>query len=103
MDFSATCAEHYVERRNVCRYSTSMIPSERSIQLKGLTAVGIILIAGGIVLSVYISDMSSSSLMSASPKYKPNLPTVPAVDITQAPQCADGYDKKWVGCQKLAQ
>ncbi len=80
-----------------------MTPSEMNVQLKGLTAVGIILLAAAIVLVLFFKEMSSSSLMSASPKYKPNYPAVPATDITQAPQCLEGYDKKWVGCQKLAQ
>jgi hypothetical protein len=47
--------------------------------------------------------MNMSSLMGESPVYKPNFPSVPTTDITQAPQCLEGYDKQWVGCHKLAQ
>ena len=74
-----------------------------SLQLKGLTIAGLILAAGAFVLFFFFKEMSTSSLMSASPKYGPNYPTVPAAVITEAPQCLAGYDKPWIGCQKLGQ
>ncbi len=80
-----------------------MTPSEMNVQIKGLTAVAIILTAAAIVLMLFFKEMSTTSLMGASPKYKPTFPAVPVTDTTQAPQCLDGYDRKWVGCQKLAQ
>lgn len=57
----------------------------------------------GVLVMLFLKDMSDNALMGASPKYKANLPAIPSVDITQAPQCAQGYDKTWVGCQKLAE
>lgn len=79
-----------------------MNPAQMKVQKIGFTLVGLILAGFGIVLTVFLMDMSDNALMGASPKFKPNLPAVPATDITQAPQCAQGYDKTWVGCQKLA-
>jgi hypothetical protein len=80
-----------------------MTPSEMKTQLKGFTAVGIIVAVGGLVLMFFLKEMSMSTLMGASPQYKPNFPAVPTTDITTAAQCVQGYDKQWVGCQKLAQ
>lgn len=79
-----------------------MNPAQLKVQKIGFTLVGLILAGFGIVLTVFLMDMSDNALMGASPKYKANIPAVPATDITQAPQCAQGYDKTWVGCQKLA-
>ena len=76
---------------------------EMKTQVRGLTVVGIIIAAGAITAGFWFKDMTDNSLMSASPKYHATIPAVPKVDITQAPQCADGYDKKWIGCQSLAQ
>ena len=76
---------------------------EMKTQLKGFTAVGILLAAAAVIIFVWAGDMAENSLMGASHRYKPSIPTVKAVDITQAPQCAPGYDKPWVGCQSLAQ
>lgn len=76
---------------------------EQKLQVKGLTAVGIILFAAAIVLAFFFKDMAQNALMGASDRYRPNYPAVPVTDITKAPQCAEGYDKTWVGCQKLAQ
>jgi hypothetical protein len=76
---------------------------EQKLQIKGLTAVGIILFAAAIVLAFFFQDMAQNTLMGASDRYRPNYPAVPVTDITKAPQCAEGYDKTWVGCQKLAQ
>jgi hypothetical protein len=76
---------------------------EMKTQVRGLTIAGIILAAGAMVAAVWFHQMASNALMGASPDYKPTFPTVKAVDISQAPQCADGYDKKWIGCQSLAQ
>ena len=76
---------------------------EMKIQAKGFTVVGLMLIAAGIIIAFWLRDMADNSLMGASLKYKPTIPAVKAVDITQAPQCAEGYDKTWVGCQRLAQ
>ncbi len=80
-----------------------MTPSEMNVQIKGLTVVALILGAGAIVLTLFFKEMSTTSLMGASPKYKPTYPTVPVTNITRAPQCLEGYDKQWIGCQKLAQ
>lgn len=77
--------------------------AEMKLQIKGLTAVGIILAIAGIIILVFLKDMADNALMGESPKYRPNFPAVPATDITQAPQCSPGYDKNWVGCQKLAE
>jgi hypothetical protein len=80
-----------------------MMTPEQKTQATGLTIVGIMLAAAGIIIAIWATQMADNSLMGASPKYKPTIPAVKAVDITQAPQCADGYDKKWIGCQSLAQ
>lgn len=76
---------------------------EMKIQATGLTIVGIMLAAAAVIIAVWLKDMSDNSLMGASPRYKPAIPSIKAVDISQAPQCAEGYDKKWIGCQSLAQ
>lgn len=76
---------------------------QMKLQVKGLTAVGIILGAAAIILAFFFKDMSENALMGASSRYKPVIPTVAPVDITHAPQCAPGYDKPWVGCQRLSQ
>jgi hypothetical protein len=75
---------------------------EMKIQARGLTIVGLMLGAAAIILAVFIMDMSENALMGASAKYRPTLPASAPVDITRAPQCAQGYDKSWVGCQSLA-
>jgi len=80
-----------------------MMTPEMKTQVTGLTVVGIILAAAAVIIAVWLTQMADNSLMGASPKYKPTFPAVKTVDITQAPQCADGYDKKWIGCQSLAQ
>lgn len=76
---------------------------EMKLQAKGLTVVAIMLTAAAIILMIFFRDMADNSLMSASPKYHPNIPAAQKTDITQAPQCAPGYDKAWIGCQSLAQ
>lgn len=76
---------------------------DQKLQVKGLTAVGIILVAAGIVLAFFFQDMAQNALMGASDRYRPHYPAVPVTDITKAPQCATGYEKTWVGCQPLAQ
>jgi len=73
------------------------------VQVTGLTIVGLILATGALVAGIWFKDMSNNALMGASPIYKPVIPAVKPVDITQAPQCAEGYDKRWIGCQSLAQ
>jgi hypothetical protein len=75
---------------------------EMKVQVRGLTIVGLMLGAGGIILAVFIGDMVENALMGASAKYKPLIPVTTPTDITRAPQCAPGYDKPWVGCQSLA-
>ncbi len=75
---------------------------EMKIQVRGLTIVGLMLSAAAVILAVFIYDMSENTLMSASAKYKPVIPATAPVDITRAPQCAPGYDTRWVGCQSLA-
>lgn len=77
--------------------------SEVKLTLKGLSVVGLIVaVLGG--LSVYFfHEMSMNALQGSSPKYGAHYPTVPATDITQAPQCLKGYANNWVGCQKLGQ
>ena len=79
-----------------------MNPAQLKVQKIGFTLVGLILAGFGIVVTVFLIDMADNALMGASPKYKANIPAAPVTDITQAPQCAPGYDKTWVGCQKLA-
>jgi hypothetical protein len=74
---------------------------EMKVQVRGLTIVGLMLGAGGIILAVFIGDMVENALMGASTKYKPVIPATAPADITRAPQCAQGYDKPWVGCQSL--
>ena len=76
---------------------------DMKLQIKGLAFVGTIVAIGAAIVTYYVYDMSSSALMGASPDWKPHFPAVPTTDITQAPQCAEGYDKQWVGCQKLAE
>jgi hypothetical protein len=76
---------------------------EMKIQVRGLTIVACILAAGAVIAGIWFKDMADNALMAASPKYHATIPAVKPVDITQAPQCADGYDKKWIGCQSLAQ
>lgn len=73
------------------------------VHLIGLSFVGAVVGIGAIVFAIFMSQMADNALMGASPKYKPNFPAVPTTDITQAPQCAPGYESKWVGCQKLGQ
>ena len=77
--------------------------SEHKLHITGLTICGLIIGAGAIVVALFFKEMSLTTLMGESPKYRPNFPAVPVTDITQAPQCAQGYDKSWIGCQKLAQ
>ncbi len=74
---------------------------QMKLQVKGLTAVGVILAAAGVVLFFFFIDMSQNALMGASTRYKPEIPAVKATDISKAPQCAAGYDKRWIGCQPL--
>ncbi len=74
---------------------------EMKVQMKGFLYVGAVVIVGAMILVYYINDMASSALMGASPEFKPHFPTVPVTDITQAPQCVEGYDKQWIGCQKM--
>lgn len=80
-----------------------MTPAEMKVQKIGFSIVAVILAVAGIIILVFLKDMADNALMGASPKFKANIPAVPATDITQAPQCAPGYDKTWVGCQKLAE
>lgn len=84
-------------------YSKTMTPEEKKVQVRGFTAVAIILAAAGVVLAFFLKDMSENALMGASTRYRPVYPAVPTTDISKAPQCAPGYDKTWVGCQPLAQ
>jgi hypothetical protein len=76
---------------------------EQKLQVKGLTAVGIILMAAGVVIAIFLETMSSNALMGESPKYKPEFPAIPVTDISHAPQCNPGYEKQWIGCQRLDQ
>lgn len=76
---------------------------EMKLQIKGLTIVGIMLFAASIIIAVFLRDMADNALMGASPKFKPNIPAIQKTDITKAPQCAQGYEKTWVGCQPLAE
>ncbi len=76
---------------------------EMKVQVRGLTVVGLMLGAAGIVLAVFFGDMAENALMGASTRYKPVIPVAAPTDITRAPQCAPGYDKPWIGCQSLAQ
>ena len=80
-----------------------MNPAEMKVQKIGLTIVGVILAIAGVMIMFFLKDMADNTLMGASPVYKPNFPAVPVTDITQGPQCAAGYDKTWVGCQKLGE
>lgn len=80
-----------------------MNPAEMKVQKIGLAVVGTIIAIFGIILMFFLKDMADNALMGASPVYKANIPADHPVDITQAPQCAAGYDKTWVGCQKLAE
>ena len=80
-----------------------MTPAEMKVQKIGFTLVGIILAIAGVIILFFLKDMADNALMGASPKFKPNFPAVPVTGITQAPQCAAGYDKTWVGCQKLGE
>ncbi len=80
-----------------------MNPAELKVQKIGITVFATLLAIFGVILMFFFKDMADNTLMGASPKYKPNFPAVPVTDITQAPQCAAGYDKTWVGCQKLAE
>ena len=80
-----------------------MNPAEMKVQKIGITIVGVMLAIFGVILVFFLKDMSDNALMGASPKYKATIPAGQTVDITQAPQCAAGYDKTWVGCQKLAE
>ena len=80
-----------------------MNPAEMKTQKIGLTLVAIILSISGIIILFFLRDMADNALMGASPKFKPIFPAVPITDITKAPQCSAGYDKTWVGCQKLAE
>jgi hypothetical protein len=80
-----------------------MMNAEMKLQIKGLTAVGIILAVAAVIITVFFLEMAQNTLMGASPKYGPHFPAVPATDITQAAQCKAGYDKQWIGCMKLAE
>jgi hypothetical protein len=76
---------------------------EQKLTLKGLSAVGIILAAAGVVLAFFFVDMAQNALMGESDRFRPRFPEVPVTNISEAPQCAPGYDKTWIGCQSLAQ
>jgi hypothetical protein len=80
-----------------------MNPAEMKVQKIGLSIVGVIIAIAGVILVLFLKDMADNALMGASPKFKANIPAEQTLDITQAPQCAAGYDKTWVGCQKLAE
>jgi hypothetical protein len=80
-----------------------MNPAEMKVQKIGFTLVAIILSIAGIIILFFLRDMADNSLMGASDIYKPKFPAIPITDITKAPQCAPGYDKTWVGCQKLSE
>ena len=80
-----------------------MNKQEIKVQLIGLSFVSGVIAIGAVVFTIFMFQMSENALMGASNKYKPNYPAVPATDITQAAQCKPGYDKTWVGCQKLGQ
>ena len=73
---------------------------QMKLQAKGLTIVAIILMAAGIVIAIFLENMANNALMTASPRYAPQLPAVPVTDITKAPQCNPGYGKEWIGCQR---
>jgi hypothetical protein len=73
-----------------------------NLQIKGLTIVGLMLVAASIILAVFFKDMAENALMGASSRYKPMIPVAAPYDITKAPQCAPGYDRPWIGCQSLA-
>ena len=76
---------------------------EMKLQVTGLSIVGAMLAAAGVIIAVFLIDMSDNALMGSSPKFKPVIPMAKPADITNAPQCAPGYDKSWVGCQRLAE
>lgn len=80
-----------------------MTPAEMKVQKIGFTLVAIILAISGVIIMFWLKDMSENALMGESAIYRPHFPAVPTTDITQAPQCAAGYDKTWVGCQKLGE
>ncbi len=80
-----------------------MQPTEWKTQRVGLTLVAIILFAAGLQIARFMKIMNENAFMSASPVYAPKYPEVKPTDITKAAQCAEGYDKKWVGCTPLAQ
>ncbi|NDG84080.1 MAG: hypothetical protein EBX52_03460 [Proteobacteria bacterium] len=73
-----------------------------TLQIKGLTIVGLMLVAASIVLVFFFQDMSENALMGASTRYKPAIPAAAAYDFSKAPQCAAGYDRPWIGCQNLS-
>jgi hypothetical protein len=77
-------------------------PMNMSLQIKGLTIVGAMLAAAGIILMFFFQDMSENALMGASTRYKPAIPAPAASDFSKAPQCAPGYDRPWIGCQNLS-
>lgn len=77
--------------------------TDMKVQRNGMIAVGIILAAAGIVIAFFLKDMVDNTMMGASDRYRPHYPEIPVTDITKAPQCAEGYDKTWVGCQRLGQ
>ena len=74
---------------------------QMKLQVKGLTIVGLLLAAAGVILFFFFIDMSQNALMGASARYKPVIPAVKTTDISKAPQCNPGYDKRWIGCQPL--
>ena len=76
---------------------------EMKLQIKGLTAVAIILSVAAVIIFFFFGEMAQNTLMGRSPKYGPHFPTVPATDITQAAQCTAGYEKTWIGCQRLTE
>ena len=73
------------------------------VQKIGFTFAAIILSVFGIILLLFFRDMVDNTLMGESAVYRPTFPAIPITDITKAPQCAAGYDKPWIGCQKLAE
>jgi hypothetical protein len=77
--------------------------TEVKTTLIGMSIVGCFVGVLGILSIFFFKEMNENAFQGASAKYGPNFPSVPAADITQASQCLDGYDKKWIGCMKLAQ
>ena len=63
-----------------------------------LLGATIALIIGLGILGSYVYHMAQTSFMAGGSLYKPKLPEIPAIDVTQIPQCDPSIQSRWIKC-----